>query len=194
MVERLVYTEKVAGSIPAEPTKMKKFIIPIIIFILIFFFIGLFFSKKETSLKIIKENQKQKEVATSSLETNKETSSLFILEFERKVNEEVNKLTEKIKPDENKSINAYREEIAKIQQKFNPQKETQEINPDVLIEIAQDLSKINPPTLLYSVHLELIKVYYKLGLALKEYSTATDPTKKILLYNLIKATLEKIKF
>jgi FtsZ-interacting cell division protein ZipA len=173
---------------------MKKFIIPIIIFILIFFFIGLFFSKKETSLKIIKENQKQKEAVTSSLETNKETSSLFILEFERKVNEEVNKLTEKIKPDENKSINAYREEIAKIQQKFNPQKETQEINPDVLIEIAQDLSKINPPPLLYSIHLELIKIYYKLGLALKEYSTTTDPTKKILLYNLIKVTLEKIKF
>jgi FtsZ-interacting cell division protein ZipA len=174
---------------------MKKFIIPIIIFILIFFFIGLFFSKKETSLKIIKENQKQNEVTTSSLpKTNKETSSLFILEFERKANEEINKLTEKIKPDENKSINAYREEITKIQQKFNQQKETQKINPDVLIEIAQDLSKINPPPLLYSFHLELIKIYYKLGLALKEYSATTDPTKKILLYNLIKATLEKIKF
>jgi FtsZ-interacting cell division protein ZipA len=172
---------------------MKKFIIPIIIFILFFFFVGLFFSKKETSLKIIEENQKQKE-ATTSLETKKETDSLFILEFERKVNEEVNKLTEKIKPDENKSINDYREEISRIQQKFNQKKETQEINPDFLIETAQDLSKINPPPLLYSFHLELIKVFYKLGLALKEYSATTDPTKKILLYNLIKTILEKVKF
>jgi hypothetical protein len=177
---------------------MKKFIIPLIIFVLIFFFIGLFFSKKETSLKIIKKNQenrKQEQISTSSLpETNKETSSLFILEFERKVNEDVSKLTKKIKPDENKSISTYREEIARIQQKFNLQKETRKINPDVLIEIAQNLSKIDPPPLLYSIHLELIKVYYKSGLALKEYTATTDPTKKLLLYNLIESTLEKIKF
>jgi hypothetical protein len=181
---------------------MKKFIIPTIIFILIFFFIGLFFSKKETSLKIIKGNQKQNEVTTSSLpKTNKETSSLFILEFEKKVNEKVNKLIEKIKPDENKSLEVYSKEITKIQQKFKPPKNTKEIDSETLIKISQDLeniskelSQINPPPLFYSFHLEIIKIYYKLSLAFKELATTTDPTKKLLLYNLIKATLEKIKF
>jgi hypothetical protein len=174
---------------------MKKFFIPLIIFIVIFFFIGLFFSKKETPLKIIKENQEQKEVSTSSSsEISGKTESLFILEFERKVNEDASKLTEKIKPDENKSITTYRAEVAKTQQKFNAQKETQQISPDFLIGIAQDLSKINPPPLFYSFHLELTKIFYKLGIMYKELYNINDPVKKMLLYNLIKTTLEKIKF
>jgi len=181
---------------------MKKFIIPIIIFILIFFFIGLFFTKKENSLKIIKENQKQKEISTSSLpETNKETSSFFILEFEKKVNEDVSKLTEKIKPDENKGIEEYRKEITKVQQKFKPPENTKKIDSETLMKISQnfeiiskELSQINPPPLFYSFHLELIKINYKLSLAFKELVATNDTTKKILLYNLIKATLEKMKF
>jgi hypothetical protein len=181
---------------------MKKIIITLIIFLLIFFFIGLFFAKKETLLKITKENQKQEKIPTSSLPgTNKETNSLFILDFEKKVNEELNKLTEKIKPDENKSLEEYRKEITQIQQQFKPPKDTPKIDSETLMkisqnleEIAKELSQINPPPLFYSFHLELIKINYKLSLAFKEFVTTTDPNKKILLYNLIKATLEKIKF
>jgi hypothetical protein len=175
---------------------MKKIIISLIIFFLVFFFIGLFFSKKETSLKTIKETIKEnkKEITTSSLlKINTTTESIFILDFEKKINEDFLKLTEKIKPDENKKIDDYTKELVQIQQKLKPLKSTQEIKPDILIEVARDLSKINPPPLLYSLHLELIKTYYKLGVALKEFSTTNDPVKKMLLYNLIKTTLNKIK-
>jgi len=177
---------------------MKKVIFAFVIFFLSFFLIGLFFAGREKNSKILKSEEK-KENSITSLETTSSsnlsggTDASFILEFERKVNEDVSKLTEGIKPDENKTINDYRGEIAKIQQKFNSSNDTQKSNPDTLIEIAQELSKINPPPLLYSIHLDLIKAYYKLGLALKELSITTDQTKKLLLYNLIKTTLEKIK-
>jgi len=141
-------------------------------------------------------------VTTSSLpEISGKTESFSILEFERKVNEDVNKLTKELKPDENKSIEEYRKEINKIQQKFKPPENTKKIDSETLMKISQDLediskelSQINPPPLFYSFHLELIKIYYKLSLAFKEFVTSGDPTKKLLLYNLIKATLEKIKF
>jgi hypothetical protein len=173
---------------------MRKIILPLAISIFIIFLIGLLFSKKEATLKIVKENQeqKQKETPTSSLPaSNKKTESLFILDLERKINEDVSKLTENIKPDEKKNINDYRKEVAEIQQRFS---KTKNVEPDVFIKIAQDLSKINPPPLIYPLHLELIKVYYKLGLALDEFEKTNDPTQKILLYNLIKSTLEQIKF
>jgi hypothetical protein len=179
---------------------MKKFIIPIIIFFLIFFFIGLFLSKKETSLKTTKENQN--EISTSSLpEIDKRTGSFSILEFERRVNEDVNKLTKELKPDENKSVEEYNKEITRIQQRLKLPENTQKIDSETLIKISRDLediskelSQINPPLIFYSFHLELIKIYYKLGLAFKELGTTNDSAKKVLLYNLIKATLEKMRF
>lgn len=178
---------------------MKKIIIPLSLIIIIIFFIGLFFSKKETSLKVLNQNQKNQEqttkpTTTPTIEINDQSALTFTLEFERKINEELEKLTKDIKPDENKSLSQYREEVLKIQQKFHLATNTQEIDPEILINIAQSLAKISPPPILYSLHLELIKTYYKLGVTLKEYQSTTELQKKILLYNIIKVTLEKIKF
>jgi len=179
-------------------TKMKKIFIGLTIFVFIFFLIGFFFSKKETAFKIIKKNQEQKTSTpsweTSLPDTNKNSNFTYILELEKKINEEVEKLTEKVKPDEEKGLNDYYNELNKILKKFKPPEGVKEIDSQILIDISQDLSKINPPPLFYSSHLELIRTYYKLGVTLKEFSDTNDPTKKILLYNLIKATLEKIKF
>ena len=183
---------------------MKKIIIPLIILFFIFFLIGLFFSKKESTLKIVEENTKQKTVKENEKqkevlrpfgsESSYKSESSFILEFERKINEEINKLTEKIKPDENKSITDYANEIAEIQKKMEAADDIQKIDADALIEIAKKLTEINPPPILYSFHLEIIKIYYQLGTALKEFEKTDDQTKKLLLYNLIRATLKKIKF
>jgi hypothetical protein len=181
---------------------MKKFIIPLIILFIVFFFIGLFFSKKEKTLKIIKGNNKEVKIDTSIINSATTSSSVineriganFILEFERKVNEDVNRLTQQIKPDEKISMNDYYSQLNKILKKTKITENSQKIDPENLIEIAQDLSKINPPQLFYSFHLELIEIYYKLGLAYKEFYNTNDPVKKMLLYNLIRSTLDKIKF
>ena len=169
-------------------------------FFFIVFLIGLFSSKKEINLNFTKKNQKSQEIITntsSNLTTIKD--SFLILEFEKRINENLNQLTKKINPDKNKDLYEYQNEVSKILKQFDIYKEGSnstkiEKIPDLLIKIAQDLSKINPPPLFYETHLELIKTYYSLGVALKEFLTTTDINKKILLYNLIKSTLEKLKF
>jgi hypothetical protein len=181
---------------------MKKIIIPLTIFFVIFFFVGLFFAKKETALKISKTNLQEKKVlddsvtniaTTSPFHIKGEPGAGFILEFETKINEEVSKLTEQVKSDEKIGINNYYSELTRVLKTFKPIENTQQIDPKILINIAQDLSKMNPPPLFYSFHLELIKIFYKLGMAYKELYNTNDPVKKMLLYNLIKVTLEKIK-
>jgi len=180
---------------------MKKFFIGLTIFVFVLFLIGFFFSKKETTLKIVKKNQEQKTPTSFSEEnslsdTNKNPDIVSILELDKKINKEAEKLIEKIKTDENKGINDYYNELNEVFKKNRPTstEDIKEVNPQILIDISQELSKINPPPLFYSFHSELVKTYYKLGVALKEFSETNEPTKKILLYNLIKATLEKIKF
>jgi hypothetical protein len=193
VAERHVYTVKVRGSNPLPPTKMKKIIVAFSLFFLIFFLIGLFSSKKEKSIEISQETQKKHSITVLSTSNEFQIEAPFILFFEKKTNEEIVKLTENLKPDPNKNINDYNKEIAKIRQKIQLKENMQNINPQIFIDIAKELSKINPPPTLYNYHLELIKNYYKLGLALKEFYTVNDSSKKILLYNLIIALLKNIQ-
>lgn len=177
---------------------MKKIIFIIFALFLIIFLIGLFFSQKENIIKIIKNEQVSKtqinqipSLATSTLD---QSNLTFTLELQKQINQEINKLTENLKPDENKSLSQYQKEIKQIQKNLDVALNKQDIKPEILINLAQELSSIKPPPIFYSFHLELIKTYYTLGLALQQFQQTDDPVKKILLYNLIKATLEKIKF
>jgi hypothetical protein len=172
---------------------MKKILIAFTLFFLIFFLIGLFFSKKEKSIEISQERQKRHSITVLSPSNEFKIEGPFILSFEKNANEEIVKLTENLKPDSNKNIEDYNKEIAKIRQKIQLKENIQNINPQIFINIAKELSKINPPPNLYNQHLELIKNYYKLGLALKEFYTINDPLQKILLYNLITATLKNLQ-
>lgn len=131
--------------------------------------------------------------ATNSTKESNASTLDFTLKFQEKINQDVANLTKNLKPDENKSISQYQNEIQKVQLKLLPFIAKQNIDPQTLINVAKDLASIKPPPLFYSFHLELIKTYYTLGLALKESQQTNDPIKKALLYNLINSTLEKIK-
>jgi len=177
---------------------MKKIIFIIFALFLIIFLIGLFFSHKENIIKIVKNEQGSKtqinQTPTLTTSTIDQSNLTFALELQKQINKEVNKLTENLKPDENKSLSQYQKEIQQIQKKLDLALNNQDIKPETLINIAQELSSINPPPVFYSFHLELIKTYYTLGLAFQQFQQTDDPIKKMLLYNLIKTTLEKIKF
>jgi len=183
---------------------MKKIIFIIFALFLIIFLIGLFLSRKENIVKIIKNEQDLKinpiststsmTTPTSTKSTIDQSNLTFSLELQKQINQEVSKLTENLKPDENKSLSQYKTEMQKIQLKLDSALKQEKIKPADLINFAKDLALIQPPSTLYQFHLELIKTYYTLGLAFQQFQQTDDPIKKMLLYNLIKTTLEKIKF
>jgi hypothetical protein len=183
---------------------MKKIIFIIFALFLIIFLIGIFVGHKENIIKIIKneQNLKNNTISPSTLmtaptlvtSTIDQSTLAFALELQKQINQEVNKLTENLKPDANKSLSQYKTEMGKIHLKLESTLQQGKINPTDLINFAQDLASIQPPSTLYQFHLELIKTYYALGLAFQQFQQTDDPIKKMLLYNLIKTTLEKIKF
>jgi hypothetical protein len=180
---------------------IKKIIIIIIVLFIMIALIGIFFGRNEKTFKVIENQQPTSQTSTNSINIDTSTPSLndqsnltFTLEIQTKINQEVNKLTAGLTTDENKSASQYQQEIAKIQNKLNLNTSTKNINPENLINIAKELAAIKPPPIFQQFHLELIKLYYGLGYTLQEFQKTDDPVKKILLYNLIKANLDKIKF
>ena len=175
---------------------MKKIINIIIwasvILFLVIFVIGYSFSQIGPLIKKTIQENIRKETSTPGYVSQISTETTPASEIEKDVEIGLNKLIENIKTDENKSLNDYTKEITVIQQRIN-KKNIKEATPETLINIAQDLSKISPPPLFYSFHIELIKLYYKIGFYLKEMSKTTDESKKIMLYNLINQELKKIK-
>jgi uncharacterized protein with von Willebrand factor type A (vWA) domain len=175
---------------------MKKIINIIIwasvILFLVIFVIGYSFYQLGPLIKKTIQENISKETSTPGYVSQISTETTPASEIEKEVEIGLNKLIENIKTDENKSLNDYTKEITVIQQMIN-KKNIKEATPETLINIAQDLSKISPPPLFYSFHIELIKLYYKIGFYLKEMSKTTDESKKIMLYNLINQELKKIK-
>jgi uncharacterized protein with von Willebrand factor type A (vWA) domain len=175
---------------------MKKIINIIIwasvILFLVIFVIGYSFYQLGPLIKKTIQENISKETSTPGYVRQISTETTPTSEIEKEVEIGLNKLIENIKTDENKSLNDYTKEITVIQQMIN-KKNIKEATPETLINIAQDLSKISPPPLFYSFHIELIKLYYKIGFYLKEMSKTTDESKKIMLYNLINQELKKIK-
>lgn len=176
---------------------MKKIIFSILVIILSFFFIGLFWHQKNYFQQKSSKNLSQTQsfspkpfFATTSFE-NLNPFLKNELELQQKINKDILKLTENIIPDENKNFSDYKNDINKIQEKFKIEK-NQDLQPAFFINLAKELSKIRPPTLFYQFHLELIKIYYSIGLALEEFKTTNDPFKKLMLYNFIKVNLEKL--
>jgi hypothetical protein len=185
MVERMVYIHEVAGSSPAPPTIMRKIItISILLILLISLVLFIVLSKKEFAFK------KSPAISTTISTT---TESTYITELNQKIQEEINKLTKNIKPDENKSVTNYFNEISIFLKNFNSSA-NKEIDHNELLKNAEALSKINPPKILYDFHLELISSYYKIGYALKEFKSTDDKEKKLLLYNFINTIIKNLKF
>jgi peptidoglycan hydrolase CwlO-like protein len=188
----------------------KKFILLIVILfiiLLIFFFIGFFKTKIKTQIMnfnqdkqlptIITEstlNQLSQANSTSSISTFNNT--LSPIDFQIKINKEIDQLTSKIKEDTNQSITKYNQQVLNIikNQPTIEYKNNQKVNINAIIDTAKQLSNINPPPLLYHFHIELIKTYYTVGKAMEEFQNSNDPVQKLLLYNLIKNQLEKLKF
>ena len=188
----------------------KKFILLIIILfiiILIFFFIVFFKTTIKTQIinfnidkqlpTIITESTLNQRTQINSInKISTFTNTLYPINFQIKVNKEIDQLTSKIKEDINQSITKYNQQVLNIikKQPAIEYKNNQKVNSNVIIDTAKKLSNINPPPLLYHFHIELIKSYYTVGKAIEEFQNSNDPVQKLLLYNLIKNQLEKLKF
>lgn len=155
------------------------------------------FVNKENVIKIKDQKKETYEQSkpTSSLSeiTEKQiTSSVFYLEIEREVEKKVYELTKNILPDENKKLSDYQKEISNFIQEFNLINQGS-VDSEKIIKFTEELALVRPPPLFYKFHLELIKIYYSVALAIKEIQQTDDEFKKIMLYNFIMNSLEKLK-
>ncbi len=180
---------------------MKK-VIFIFFGLLFFIFLIGFFTPKNLSLNQINPFQEFKPIIATSSKSFSEIPQIFqefpylslMSEFQRKLDEGFQNLTKDLTPDPEKTLAQYRENLAKLQEKIKIPANTQEISPDIFFNLAKELASIRPPSIYYSFHLELIKTYYALGLALKEAQETDDLFKKFIWYNYLKNLAEKMSF
>lgn len=123
------------------------------------------------------------------------TSSVIYLDI--KIEQEVSKLTKNIKPDNQKKIKEYINELSITQEKFlkilNFEQDLEKLDPTIFINLAEEFSKINPPEILYEFHLKIVKIYYSLGVSLDFYKKSKNPVEKIFIYNYIMQILNQLK-
>ncbi len=116
--------------------------------------------------------------------------------FNDKLNKEYKNIVKNITPDQNKTLNNYKKEIESVSKKFNKiieqKADNNNLNPEIFINLSKELSLIKPPIHFYETHLEIIKIYLTIGLALKESQKLNNPIEKIILYNIIRNNINKI--
>ncbi len=191
----------------------RKLLALILFFFLVIFLIGfiknLFFAyQKEINIENqdeILESKEQRGQQTKDYNTQLSTNSpslsptelkSFLTETERlhkEIENEFIKLTKNLHPEPNKSISEYQKEIEEFVKKANIKIRSNRLTYQDLINLAENLAKINPPPILFSSHKEFIKIYLKAGLILKFAQETKDPIKQILFYNMVKETLNEIK-
>jgi len=115
------------------------------------------------------------------------------LDFIEKINQNLPKMLNKIKVDENQTVNQYTKEVQETIKRFNLQKTGTNLESDFLFDLTNSLANIKVPKVLYSFHSELIKNYYLLALSIDELKKTNDPLRKTLLYNYINDILNKNK-
>ncbi len=178
---------------------MKKIIILVLSVFLIFFLIGVFISKSATSYRSFTINNTVFTTSTTTgsniikdLQNN--TIISVAMEFQKKIEQNITQMTQNLTSDNTKTIFQYREELSRVAQKFNFSNDLQKVQPDLFIKLSKELSQIKPPPVFYSFHLDLIKTYYSIGVALKEIAETKDLNEKILLYNYLKSIAGQLKF
>lgn len=189
---------------------IKKIIIVTSIFLTLILLIG-FLSSKKINLEKKENTLEQKNDQLFSLKQT--TSSIFnfdknilststsfenyfskLQEFNSKLENRYSTMIENVFPDPQKKIEDYKQEIEKINNEFEQKiKNNKNLNSKTIIDLAEKLASINPPKLLYQAHLEFIKTYLTLGLALEEIENSKDDETKLILYNIIKNITEQIK-
>ncbi len=164
-----------------------------------------FFLENNKILNSIKENK----ILFSGLNIDIDNSSTSKISFEpfleaetelqKKIDNNFEALKTKIKTDPRKNISTYLQETQKIQKSFSERlnrinSKSEKISPDFLLSLANNLAQIEPPEILYEFHLKMVKSYYSIGLAFKEYMETNNETKKIMLYNFIMKKIKEIDF
>lgn len=120
-------------------------------------------------------------------------------ELQKKIDNNFEALKTKIKTDPRKNISTYLQETQKIQKSFSERlnrinSKSEKISPDFLLSLANNLAQIKPPEILYEFHLKMVKSYYSIGLAFKEYMETNNETEKTMLYNFIMKKIKEIDF
>ncbi|BCX15420.1 MAG: hypothetical protein KatS3mg097_312 [Candidatus Parcubacteria bacterium] len=132
-------------------------------------------------------------VATSALDPK---LALLNLQFYTAVEERFAEIVKKIHKVKTLDIEGYKKEIQKISNKFKQYGDIKitdtEKAAEILLALVNELSNVNPPEVAYDTHLNLIKKYLTLAMALKEYSLATSQAEKNAMYNIIIMTLKQL--
>ncbi len=202
----------------------KSFVNLLIFFIFLFLIlviIGIFFKKKEYSFKNelnINHTQELLNFNTTSNLINKDfehnfdfnnylifynTSSIenekinnenfFILNLENQIDIKINEKIKNLKPNDTKNILNYFKELYQISLKFNNIK-LENLNSTIIFDLANSLYNIEPPSSLFSFHIDLLKKMYKIGYLLEELEKTDDINKQKLIYNLINKEFSSINF
>ncbi len=131
--------------------------------------------------------------ATSALDSN---LALFNLQFYTAVERRFLEIVKKIRKVKTLDIEGYKKEIQKISDKFKQYGDIKitetEKAAKVLFNLVDELSNINPPEVAYDTHLNLIKKYLTLAMALKEYNVATSQAEKNAIYNIIILSIDAL--
>lgn len=189
---------------------MKRYVFIILSVFFFIIFIGFISSNKKTEInlkfdnfsdKLVQNQKKQKEILNETVKDDNFKNQLptssdllsFNLEFQRELNKSLNDLINKVKINENKSISEYTNEIKKLKSEIEHISQQGSLSSNDFEKISQALAEIKPPPLVYNLHLEILKTYYTVAFTLKKAQETDDINKKILLYNLIKSTLENFK-
>lgn len=192
----------------------------IVIFIIYFFIIGA--TKDFFSLDFVNSphgknrlvNLNKEFVPSSSLSqitlssTTATTSNIFVassldpklallnFQFYADVEEKFAEIVKKTRKAKTLDIEAYRAEIQKISKKFKQYGDIKITDADkaanVLFALVDELSNANPPEIVYDTHLNLIKKYLTLAMALKAYNLTISQAEKNAIYNIIIITLKQL--
>jgi hypothetical protein len=117
------------------------------------------------------------------------------IDINKKIEEIYSKITKNISEDKNKSLAEYGKEIEKVNKEFEKKlklNKSNEINGQILIDLAYKFSSIKPPPNFYKIHLNLIKFYLSIGIALGELKKTENEAQKFILYNTISKMINNI--
>jgi hypothetical protein len=131
---------------------------------------------------------------TSSIENEKiNNENSFILNLENQIDIKINEKMKNLKPNNTKNILNYLKEIYQISLKFKDIK-LENLNSTIIFDLANSLYNIEPPSSLFSFHIDLLKKMYKIGYLLEELEKTDDINKQKLIYNLINKEFSSINF